>query len=56
MLDEAREKDEQSKVWLPFKEFLQDEYRRMNRVIVWTRGRTSFYDQKFSQANASSSF
>jgi len=33
MLDKVREKDEKSKVWLPFKEFLQDEYRRMNHLI-----------------------
>jgi hypothetical protein len=38
MLDKAREKDEQSKVWLPFKEFLQDEYRRMNRIIRLDQG------------------
>jgi hypothetical protein len=38
MLDKAREKDEQSKVRLPFKEFLQDEYRRMNRIIRLDQG------------------
>jgi hypothetical protein len=38
MLDKVREKDEKSKVWLPFKEFLQDEYRRMNHLIRLDQG------------------
>jgi hypothetical protein len=38
MLDKVREKDERAKVWLPFKEFLQDEYRRMNPLIRLDQG------------------
>jgi hypothetical protein len=38
MLDKVREKDERAKVRLSFKEFLQDEYRRMNRVIRLDQG------------------
>jgi hypothetical protein len=38
MLDKAWEKDEQSKGWLPFKKFLQDENRRMNRIIRLDQG------------------
>jgi hypothetical protein len=33
LLDRVREKDEQAKIWLPIKEFLQDEYRRMNHLV-----------------------
>jgi hypothetical protein len=38
MLDKVREKDEKPKVWLPFREFLQDEYRRMNHLIRLDQG------------------
>jgi hypothetical protein len=38
LLDKEREKDEKSKVWLPFKEFLQDECRRMSHIIRLDQG------------------
>jgi RNA polymerase sigma factor (sigma-70 family) len=33
-----RQKDEKSKVWLPFKEFLQNEYHHMNHLIRLDQG------------------
>jgi hypothetical protein len=37
-LDQEREKDERSKVWLPFKDFLKDEYRRIDHIIRLDQG------------------